>query len=529
MLQNLIGRLMRDFWLDTLENKHNVEGSGPTWLFDIDTLTKSMNYYPVTGGNQSNPSAGVQEQFDAEKTGEKNVQQYVLFPLWSSSSKDPQNINGDATFEVKEPEFEVEKPKAKGKSPVEFSTGYKNLSEEFEDFFDKIINEVNAACTPVPVVGQISTNSINPFSVAALEDITYYDDEDDVGVEADFTNLETTITVSPILTTRVHKDHHVTQIIGDLSTATQTRNPDYPDKVYKVVKALYGLHEAPKAWYETLANYLLENDLCKAFNKLLKDKFQMNSMGELIFFLGLQVKPKPDGIYINQDKYVAKILRKFGLTDGKSASTPIDTKKLLLKDPNGEDVDVHTYRSMIGSLMYLTSSRPDIMLVAYSDSDYAGASLDRKSTIGGCQFLGCSLISWQCKKQTVVATSSTKAEVGKGFSGVETPLFEGILVPQQAPDSIDDVVADSVPSDDVAVDVPAAGAKPTPQSHHLLLLHHHHHHHHHKNYLPHHKLKLGKKKKLKVSGLKRLLKVGTAQRIESSADAVMDDQEDASK
>nr|GFB05518.1 hypothetical protein [Tanacetum cinerariifolium] len=178
-------------------------------------------------------------------------------------------------------------------------------------------------------------------------------------------------------------------------------------------------------------------------------------MGELTFFFGLQVKHKPDGIFISQDKYVAEILRKFGLTDGKSASTSIDTKKPLLKDPDGEDVDVYTYRSMIGSLMYLTSSIPDIMFevcacarfqvtpkasylhavkrifrylkgkphlglwypkdspfnfVAYSDSDYAGASLDRKSTTGGCQFLGYRLISWQCKKQTVVATSSTEAE-----------------------------------------------------------------------------------------------------------------------
>nr|GEV56595.1 ribonuclease H-like domain, reverse transcriptase, RNA-dependent DNA polymerase [Tanacetum cinerariifolium] len=140
-------------------------------------------------------------------------------------------------------------------------------------------------------------------------------------------------------------------------------------------------------------------------------------MGELTFFLGLQVKQKKDGIFISQDKYIAEILRKFRLTDGKSASIPIDIEKPLLKVPDGEDVDVHTYRSMIGSLMYLTSSRPDIMfadspfdLVAYLDSDYAGASLDRKSTTGGCQFLRCRLISWQCKKQTVVATSSTEAE-----------------------------------------------------------------------------------------------------------------------
>nr|GEU44060.1 putative ribonuclease H-like domain-containing protein [Tanacetum cinerariifolium] len=203
-------------------------------------------------------------------------------------------------------------------------------------------------------------------------------------------------------------------------------DPDHPEKVYKVVKALYGLHQAPRAWYETLANNLLENgfqrDLCKSFEKLMKDKFQMSSMGKLTFLLGLQVKQKKDGIFISQDKYVAEILRKFGL---KSASTPIDTEKPLLKDPDGEDVDVHTYRSMIGSLTYLTLSRPYIMfvvcacarfqvtpkashlyavkrifrylkgkphlgllypkdspfnLVAYSDSDYAGASLDRKST-----------------------------------------------------------------------------------------------------------------------------------------------------
>nr|GEX73174.1 reverse transcriptase domain-containing protein [Tanacetum cinerariifolium] len=192
-------------------------------------------------------------------------------------------------------------------------------------------------------------------------------------------------------------------------------------------------------------------------------------IGELTFFLGLQVKQKKDRIFISQDKYVAKILRKFGLIDRKSASTPIDTEKPLLKDPNGEDVDVHTYRSMIGLLMYLTSSRQNIMfavcacahfqvtpkashlhvvkrifrylkgkphlglwypkyspfdLVAYSDSDYAGASLDRKSTTGGCQFLGCRLISWQCKKQTVVATSSPEAEYVAAADGksASTPI-----------------------------------------------------------------------------------------------------------
>nr|GEV71497.1 hypothetical protein [Tanacetum cinerariifolium] len=186
-----------------------------------------------------------------------------------------------------------------------------------------------------------------------------------------------------------------------------------------------------------------------------KDIMLMSSMGELTFFLGLQVNQKEDGIFISQDKYVAEILKKFDFLSVKTASTPIETKKPLVKDEEAADVDVHLYRSMIGSLMYLTSSWLDIMyavctcsrfqvtlktlhlqavkrifrylkgqpklglwypsdspfdLEAYSDISYAKANLDRKSTTGGCQFLGRRLISWQCKKQTIVATSTTEAE-----------------------------------------------------------------------------------------------------------------------
>ncbi|GJT46728.1 hypothetical protein Tco_0955443 [Tanacetum coccineum] len=178
-------------------------------------------------------------------------------------------------------------------------------------------------------------------------------------------------------------------------------------------------------------------------------------MGELIFFLGLQVKQKTDENFISQDKYVVDMLKKFDLASVKTAITPMETKMALTKDEEADEVDVHLYRSMIGSLMYLTASRPDIMfavcacsrfqvtpktshlnavkrifkylkgkpnlglwypressfdLEAFSDSDYAGANLDRKSTTGGCQFLGSRLISWQCKKQTIVATSTTEAE-----------------------------------------------------------------------------------------------------------------------
>ncbi|GJX83147.1 putative reverse transcriptase, RNA-dependent DNA polymerase [Tanacetum coccineum] len=136
-----------------------------------------------------------------------------------------------------------------------------------------------------------------------------------------------------------------------------------------------------------------------------------------------KVKQKSDGIFISQDKYVVEIWKKFDFALVKAASTPMETNKALIKDEEGKDVDVHLYRSLIGSLMYLTASRPDIMfavcacardspfnLEAFFDSDYAGASLDRKSTTGGCQFLGKRLISWQCKKQTIIANSTIEAE-----------------------------------------------------------------------------------------------------------------------
>ncbi|GJU65167.1 putative ribonuclease H-like domain-containing protein [Tanacetum coccineum] len=236
--------------------------------------------------------------------------------------------------------------------------------------------------------------------------------------------------------------------------------PAHPNKVYKVVKALYGLHQDPRAWYETLSSFLLENgfrrvyvddiifsstkkSICTEFEDVMCKRFQMSSMRELTFFLGLQVKQQPDGIFISQDKYVADILKKFDFCSIKIATTPIESNKPLVKDEDGVEVDVHEYRSIIGSLMYLTASRPDIMfalcacarfqvnpkashlhavkrifrylkhqpklglwyrrdspfeLEAFSDSDYAGAIHDRKSTTSGCQFLGRRLISWQCKK-----------------------------------------------------------------------------------------------------------------------------------
>ncbi|GJW91536.1 putative ribonuclease H-like domain-containing protein [Tanacetum coccineum] len=135
-----------------------------------------------------------------------------------------------------------------------------------------------------------------------------------------------------------------------------------------------------------------KKELCIKFKRLMHEKFQMSSIGELTFFLGLKVKQKEDGIFISQDKYVAKILKKFGFTEVKTAKTPMETQKLLLKDEDGEEVDVHMYRSMIGSLMYLTSSRPDIMFNSMCCED------NHK----------CSDFAEQEKTRTVVANSQLK-------------------------------------------------------------------------------------------------------------------------
>nr|GEX04315.1 hypothetical protein [Tanacetum cinerariifolium] len=705
--------------------------------------------------------AGFQDKFDAEKAREEIDQQYVLFPVWSFCSTNPQNNDDDATFDGKEhgfdakkPEFEVSvspssstqsrkqddetKKEARGKSPIESFTGYRDLSVEFEDCFNNSINEVNAADTIVPTVGQNSLNSTNTFSAASpsnavasptygkssfiyasqfpndpdmpeLLEITYSDDEDDVGAEADFNNLETSITVSPIPTIRVHKDHPVSQIIGDLSSTSQTRSmtrvvkdqgglsqifnddfhtcmfacflsqeepkrvlvdlphrkraigtkwvfrnkkdergitiknkarlvtqghtqeegidyeevfalvarieairlflayasfmgfmvyqmyvksaflygtikeevyvcqplgfedPDHPDKVYKVVKALYGLHQAPRAWYETLANYLLENDdiifgatnkdLCKSFEKLMKDKFQMSSMGELTFFFG---------------------------SSRKSASTPIDTEKPLLKDPDGEDVDVHTYRSMIGSLMYLTSSRPDVMF-AVNDVTRLQALVDKKKVVvkeatirealclDDAEGVDClpneeifielarmgyekpstkltmnlvhqwRLLSYVYPKvensiflsdlstHTTEYTSPALTQkvfanmrrVGKGFSRVKTPLFKGMLVEHEideegdADDHVEEVdTGDAAQGHDSAAhgevytviekqSIPSpTPPTPPPQS----------------PQLKRRVKKLEKRNKVRMLKLRWLQKVRTSQRVETSDDTVMDDE-----
>nr|GEX98001.1 putative ribonuclease H-like domain-containing protein [Tanacetum cinerariifolium] len=577
------------------ENTPNIARSRPNWLFDIDALTKSMNYKLVIAGNQSNGNACTKACDDAGKDRMETVPEkdYILLPLWtadplisqeSKSSQDDifQSSSDDGKKVDEDPRQESECKDQEKKDNVNNT------------------NNVNAAGTNrVNVVGA-NTNNELPFDLEMpeLEDINTFnfsnEDEDD-GAEADMNNLDTAVqrrnmsknleehgSVTTIHQITNHKDlqnclfacflsqeepkkkeliqfklQEVWTLMDlpyekrDIGTKLVFKNkkdergivirnkarlvaqghtqeegiyydevfapvarikairlflayasfkdfvvyqmdvksdfiygkieeevyvcqplgfddPDFPDKLYKVEKVLYRLYQAPRAWYETLSTYLLDNGfhrgkidktlfirrhkddillvqvyaddiifgltkkgLCNAFKKMMHEKFQMSSIGELTLFLGLQVKQKQDGIFIIQDKYVAEILKKYGFLEVKNASTPMNTQKPLLKDEDGEEVDVHMYRSMIGSLMYLTSSMPDIMfavlkghpklglwypkdslfdLVAYTDIDYDGLSLDRKSTTGCCQYLGCRLISWQCKKQTVVENFTTEAE-----------------------------------------------------------------------------------------------------------------------
>ncbi|GJX30484.1 putative ribonuclease H-like domain-containing protein [Tanacetum coccineum] len=190
-------------------------------------------------------------------------------------------------------------------------------------------------------------------------------------------------------------------------------DPDFPDRVYKVEKTLYGLHQAPRAWVKSdilLVQVYVDDIIFSStkkslyieFKKMMHKKFQMSSMGELTFFLGLQVKQKEDEIFISQDKYVTEILKKFGFSDVKTASTPMETQKALLKDADGEDVDEHLYRSMIGSLMYLTSSRPDIM--------FAVCACARFEVNPKVLHLHAMKRIFRYLKQTVVANSTTEAE-----------------------------------------------------------------------------------------------------------------------
>nr|GFC39971.1 hypothetical protein [Tanacetum cinerariifolium] len=179
-----------------MENKPNVAGSGPAWLFDIDSLSQTMNYHPVIAENQSNTHAGFQ---DTKKEREKGTQTYVLFPMLSNGSTNSQNNNKDAHADGKEHDGDIQKFVSPDNHSS--SSGAQTRNQAVMDF---------SAAGP--------SNAAKPN----LEDLSH--NTDDVGAEADINNLESIILVSPIPTTKIHKDHPTSQIIGDLPSTTQTRS-----------------------------------------------------------------------------------------------------------------------------------------------------------------------------------------------------------------------------------------------------------------------------------------------------------------
>ncbi|GJR57400.1 retrovirus-related pol polyprotein from transposon TNT 1-94 [Tanacetum coccineum] len=269
-------------------------------------------------------------------------------------------------------------------------------------------------------------------------------------------------------------------------------DPDNLNHMYKLKKALYGLKQAPCAWYDMLSSFLISQDfskgsvdptlfirregkelllvqiyvddiifaastpeLCDLFAKIMCSKFKMSMMGKISFLLGLQISQNPRGIFINQSKYTLESLKKYGFDSCDPVDTPMVEKSKLDEDKEGKAVDPSHYRGMIGTLLYLTASRPDlqfaicmcaryqarptekhlhtvkrifrylngtvnrglwylkdssITLTAFANANHASCQDTRHSTSDNMQFLGDRLVSWSSKRQKSVVISSTEAE-----------------------------------------------------------------------------------------------------------------------
>nr|GEW09887.1 hypothetical protein [Tanacetum cinerariifolium] len=419
-------RVEENLHVNFLENKPNFTGKGHAWMFDLDYLTNSMNYEPISGENQGNKSAG------------------------------PKEANNSACTQANQ---ELEKLKRQEKEANDVAESpRKEATHDIQNANTCSTNLLNIVSTPLSAAGPLKAFNDGELSypddhlMPHLEDIyaspsewiftdSSYDDEgvkmkvglmlckrnccsskfkrQEEGIDYDEVfALVARIEViriflafasyigfivyqmdvnSAFLYGTVDEEVYVTQPPGFV-------DPKFPNKVYKVMKALYGLHQAPIAWYATLSTFLEQSGYRKgAIDKTLFIKQDKKDI--------MLVKQKEDGIFISQDKYVAEILKKFDFLSVKTASTPIETHKPLVKDEEDADVDVtpktlhlqvmkRIFRYLKGQpklgLWYPKVSSFD--LKAYSDTYYASVNLDRKSTTGGCQFLGRRLIPWQCKK-----------------------------------------------------------------------------------------------------------------------------------
>nr|GEV93269.1 hypothetical protein [Tanacetum cinerariifolium] len=475
---------------DFLENKLNKKGAGPNWLFDIDTLTNSMNYVPVVsaGTTFTNFSAHLESSTSNAQDACK-----ADAPESSGNSNPTTTLTNPLADQTKT--LTVETPIPTISSPVPTAC----LNDSSQPSSDtRLISKRVTSQDDTPSLENILTLS-NRFE--DILGVTTNSDETN-GVEADLSNMENNISASPTPTFRIHKDHPTSQIYGPVDTPVQTKTKSKEMEEQSFIESIHHMtnpdllkiclfscflsQEEPKKIFDALKDprvrpigtkWVLKNKKVER-GIVIRNKARLVAQGhtheegidyEEIFapvariesirlflayasFMGFtvyQIDVKRAFLYgtIDEEVYV---MQPFGFQD---SEFPARVYKGI--DETGKDVDLHLYRSMIGSLMYLTASRPDIMfavcacarhqvtpkechlhavkrifrslkshlklgiwypkdspfdLVAYSDSDYGGATQDRKSTTEGCQFLGRRLISWQYKKQTIVDTSTTEAK-----------------------------------------------------------------------------------------------------------------------
>nr|GEZ05376.1 putative ribonuclease H-like domain-containing protein [Tanacetum cinerariifolium] len=383
-----------------LENKPMIAGGGPEWLFDIDALSKSMNYAPVPAGTHSNDFAGKGASFDADSDGHNKDKHG---PSQASKSDNQKRPNAESST--------------------------------------KTINTIRPVNTATPTYVDYPSDHLKPD----LEDTRIFDDaydDRDKGAESDYNNLEIVISVSLIPSNRIHKDHPKEQIIGEVNTAVQTRKMAKQNEAGSYARRASPV-QATKcldiggftSWKKAIGTKWVYRNKRDQQGILVKNKAKLVAQGHrqeegidydeffahvaqieaIRLFLAYasfmdfpvyQIDVKSAFLYgsIEEKAYVSQ---PSGFVDPeipdrvvKTASTPMETHKPLSNDASGTDVDVHLYRYLKGQptlgLWYPKDS--PLELIAYSDSDYAGASLYKKSTTEGCQFLGSRLISCQCKK-----------------------------------------------------------------------------------------------------------------------------------
>ncbi|GJR44777.1 putative ribonuclease H-like domain-containing protein [Tanacetum coccineum] len=419
-------------------------GSSPDWMFDLDFLTNTMNYIPVSVENQVNVDACTQEHYvtGSSENDKEPTQEYILLPLHPHRPR----ISVEVVVQAAQEKPSENSPKdndvhdSKDAAEKEEHHTLTEAEQVLKDDLDRMIAQeiaakaidyatrqafkeekkrvaqatsINKLNTGRPFVSTYNSPLVSTANTSYASAASTPTDANTSGSSFVYLGGQIPIDASTLPNVDLPIDPNMPNLEDDSNVFPNDGifSGAYDDEDVRSeggrVAVKGGGGEACVPPQERTQTNITS----------FKEKSGVEAMQELIAQIKLtEVKQQPDEIFISQDKYVANILKKFDFCSIKIATTPIELNKPLVKDEDGVDVDVHVYRSMIGSLMYLTASRPDIkfmlctVLEAFSNSDYGGASIDRKSTIGGCQFPSRRLISWQCKMQTIVANSTTEAE-----------------------------------------------------------------------------------------------------------------------